>query len=223
MAANTTRWLGLALAFLACSAAPALADPPDAPVQTEAATPQALAAQLIASANAEGVFAYEPAEPKIGLRHARSGLLCRLDPGGANRLVIFPQAARGEDVACDSTDGRETVTFYATRYSFPTTLREQIDGAEAAIRRRFSNARAYPGGGDEADPALPASMSVRMFVTREDGARLYTRASVTMINGWSIKMRYTALAPDDAAARADEQAAGAAWRVMLTDIQAAGS
>jgi hypothetical protein len=129
------RSLACALVMFA-AATPALA-------QTAPADQQA-ARDLIATAQADGVF--EPLSSdanQIVVRHQRSGLVCRLAPGNTNRLVIFPQSARGEDVACDSHDTRQYVTIYATRYPFETNLEEQAAGAENAIRQRFPDAQPF--------------------------------------------------------------------------------
>lgn len=208
------RRLMCALAFTLAASGAAWADP------APAAAPGAMAAELVAQASAEDLFDVLPAEHLIVVRHVRSGLVCRMDPDHGNRIIVFPQAARGEDVACDSTDGRESITFYATRFSFDTTLQEQIDGAIAAIQHRFPDARPYSGA-LTTESSLPASRSVEFLVSRVDGTRMYTRASVTLINGWAIKMRYTVVAADDDAIRRGEETSDAAWRGALSEIASA--
>lgn len=198
-------------------AAPAWADP----VAPEpAASPAATGQELIAQASAEDLFELLPAERLIVVRHTRSGLVCRMDPGDGNRLVVFPQAARGEDIACDSTDGSESLTLYATRFSFDTTLQEQTEGAEAAIRHRFPDARPYSGAQEPPDSSLPPWRTIEYLVTRQDGARMYTRASVALVNGWAIKLRYSLVAPDDATVRQGHSISEAAWRGALVEIVA---
>ena len=92
------------------------------PLQAAAQTSAPSAAeQLISSSAAEGVFEALPSDDALVVRHPRSGLVCRLRADAVNRLLIFPQAARGEDVACETRNGRESVALYATRYSFATT------------------------------------------------------------------------------------------------------
>jgi len=185
------------------------------------AAPAAIAQELIAQASAEDLFELVAAEHLVAVRHSRSGLVCRMDPDSRNRIVIFAQAARGEDVACDSTDGRESVTLYATRFSFETDLDEQIAGAENAVRHRFPNAEPYSATIEEsADSAAPASRSMQFIVARQDGARMYTRASVALVDGWAIKLRYTVVAPDDETARQGELTSALLWRSVLAEIAA---
>jgi hypothetical protein len=113
------------------------------------------------------------------------------------------------------------MTLYATRFSFETTLQEQIEGAEAAIRHRFPDAHPYSSAVQEAsDSALPPWRTIEFYVTRQDGARMYTRASVALVNGWAIKLRYSVVAPDDAAARQGHSTSEAAWRGALAEIVA---
>ena len=204
----------LALSFIAW---PALADPPEGEPQASAG---ALGLELIADAGAEGVFETLPSPPRtIVVRHARSGLVCRMDVDHANRLLIFPRAARGEDVACETSADGETVVLFATRFSFDTTLDEQIRGAEAAIMRHYPDAQPYAATIALNSDTLPAHRSAAFVVTR-DGARTFTSASVAQVGEWVIKLRYTTRAPDDAAARAAAGAASRTFGAALEEIVA---
>lgn len=198
----------VALTILLAWAAPAAA-------QT---APNALAQQLIAEGDATGVFEALPSERRVVVRHPRSGLVCRLAPDNRNRLIIFPQAARGEDVACDSTDGAESITLYATRFSFETSLDELMAGAAAAIRQRFPDARELAPIADAAD-AAPASRSAHFAVTRaDDGALMYTRVSIAFVGPWAIKLRYSIVTPDPEAVSRAEAAAAAIWSSALQEL-----
>lgn len=201
------RRLVVALAFV-LAASPVHADP---------AAPTSAAQELIAAASAEGVFEAVPAERGVVVRHTRSGLVCRLRAGAANRLLIFPQAARGEDVACETRNARESITLYATRYSFATTLEEQIRGVEAAIRQRFPNAEPIAAAMVISSDALPPHRTTQ-FIIRPDGVRTYTRASVAQVGQWTIKLRYSVTAPDAEAARQGELAANLAFTAALREI-----
>jgi hypothetical protein len=203
----------LALCVLSFAIAPASA-------QTEPqASVGALALELVAQSNADGVFEPVPAEQLIVVRHGRSGLVCRLQPQNTNRLVIFPQAARGEDVACDTTDGRESVTLYATRYSFQASLDELMQGATTAIRHRFPDARELPANVQVSREGLPAQQTSQFMVTRpEDGARMYTRASVAFVGDWAIKLRYTIVTPTPEAAQRAEITSGLLWSATLGEL-----
>jgi hypothetical protein len=191
------------------------------PSWAQNASPSPLALDLIANSNAEGVFESLASEQAIAVRHARSGLVCRMDASNANRLMIFPQAARGEDVACETSNGRETIRLFATRFSVSTTLDEQLAGAVRAIRANAPGAQELPMTQEIASDDLPPHRHAQFIVTRADGARLYTSVSVTMINGWVIKLRFTTPAADEDAERAAERAARATWSATLHDMAAA--
>lgn len=187
--------------------------------EAETPSPAALGLDLIAQGNAQGVFELLPNEQLVVVRHGRSGLVCRLSPANTNRLIIFPQAARGEDVACDSTDGAESITLYATRFSFEASLEELLQGAVAAIEHRFPNARALPASVEIASEGLPAQRSAQFMVTRdEDGALMYTRASVAFIGDWAIKLRYSVVAATPEAAQQGEIASGLLWTATLSEL-----
>jgi len=191
---------------LSLAATPALADAPQA------------ALDLIAGANAQGVFEAAASEPgAIVVRHPRSGLVCRMGAGATNRLLVFPQAARGEDVACETVIDGVTVVLFATRFSFATSLDEQIQGVESAIRQRYPDAAPYAATREISSDALPAHRTAAFFV-RRDGARCFTSASVAQVGEWVIKLRYTAPAGDEEAARQAEAAAGRAFAATLADI-----
>lgn len=175
------------------------------------------AAELIAASSAEGVFEALPSERGVVVRHTRSGLTCRLVSGNTNRLLIFPQAARGEDVACETRSAGESITLYATRYSIDAPLDEQIHGVEAAIRQRFPEAEPIAATTAISSDALPARRSVQ-FIIRPDGVRTYTRASIAQIGDWTIKLRYSVVAPDAESVRQGELAANAAFASALREI-----
>jgi hypothetical protein len=204
------RWLCATLALVMAALAPL----PAAAQQSDA---NAAAQQLILEHNAAGVFEALPSTDQIVLRHPRSGLVCRLDPARRNRLLIFSQAARGEDVACDTSDGNESVTLYATRYSFEVTPEELINGAAAAINERFPDARELPVQIEETSTATPNARTAQFMITR-DGTLMFTRVTVALIGQWAIKLRYSVAAPDADAARRGEAAADAQWRATVAEL-----
>jgi hypothetical protein len=149
------------------------------------------------------------------VRHVGSGLMCHFRrEGEGGRLMLYPGLPRGDNVSCDSNDGREYVTLYATRFPFNTTLDEQIAGAEEAIRHRFPDAIPFPSA--NADP----SRRHAQFIVTHHGERTYTRASVARVGDWIIKLRYSVRAPDDASAVAAEQTAAALFEGALSEIVA---
>ncbi len=198
----------------------AMAAPAGAQEEEPTAAPGSIAIGMIETADAEGIFDIVH-NGQVSVRHIRSGLVCHFARDGAGgRIVLFRGLPRGEDVACDANDGRESVALYATRYPRTTTLDEQIAGAEQALRTRYPNAQPYTPT-LAVNGAAPPFRTVEFIVARrEDGARMYSRAAVAIISGWTIKMRYTLLAPDDEAARQGELTSSLMWRTALADVMA---
>ncbi|MGD9817012.1 MAG: hypothetical protein AB7Q23_17575 [Hyphomonadaceae bacterium] len=179
------------------------------------AAPGSIAEGMIEGADAQGVFEIVH-NGHVSVRHVGSGMRCDfLRDGSDGRLVLFPGLPRGDNVACDSHQGSAIVTFYATRFPFETTLDEQLRAAEAAIRQVSPDAAAYQGPEQEiASDTLPPHGSAQFIVTR-NGQRLYTRAAIALVGAWTIKLRYTAPAADDAAAAA---AAETSWRMFVAKL-----
>jgi hypothetical protein len=132
----------------------------------------------------------------------------------ANRLVVFPQAARGEDVACETEHAGASARIFATRYSFSTSLDEQLRGAGGAIERLYPGAQPFSVAQPISDGGLPPHRTIAYLVERQ-GVRSFTSASVTQIGDWVFKLRYTAPADDAQTARA---AAGAAERLFAETL-----
>ncbi|MEZ6023447.1 MAG: hypothetical protein R3C16_08580 [Hyphomonadaceae bacterium] len=192
----------LALMMLAT---PAFADP---------AEDGATAGALIAESRAQGVFELLAAEANtIVVRHPRSGLICRLGADNANRLLIFPQAARGEDVACETNDGSEYVTLYATRFTVEAPLDELMRGIEAAVRHRFPEAQPVSGA------RASGGQRALHFLVMQDGVRYYTGAYVAQHNGWTIKLRYSAPAPDAEALQRGQNTAALAFQAAFSEVR----
>ena len=208
------RQLFCALAF-ALIAAPAWAQGTEEEPQASVGS---LASGLIGDADAEGVFDIVPAEHQVAVRHTRSGLVCRMDPNGANRLIIFPEAARGEDVACETSDGNATIKLYATRFSFRTNVADQLAGSATAIQHHFPDARPFQMTLRASADGLPPSQTAHFLVHEANGPQQYTRVSVAMIHGWVFKLRYTAPAANDAAAQQAALVADRVWAEALSEI-----
>lgn len=203
------RQLLFALALLI--AAPAFAE--EAPT----AAPGSIATGMIEQANAGGVFELVH-NGQVSVRHVGSGLRCDFARDGAGgRLMLFPNLPRGDDVACDVQDGGTYTTIYATRFPFPSTLDEQIAGAEGAIRSRFPAAQALEPLTDVETIGLPPQRSVRFLVSR-DGVQHFTSVSVAQVGPWTIKLRYTTPAPDAEAASRADLSANLAFASILRQI-----
>jgi len=182
---------------------------------TPEAADNAIAREIIASADATDVF--EPmADGAVALRHIGSGMVCRFAAHGG-RVVLFPGLPRGDNVGCDASDGRVLVTLYATRFPFNAPIDEQIRIAEQAVRQVSPDATPYEDAREIATDTLPAHRTVEFIIVRE-GQRLYTRASIAQIGAWTYKLRYTAPAPDDAAARQAALAGDLVWAEMMRGL-----
>lgn len=193
------------------------------------AAPGSIAIGMIDNADAIGIFDIVH-NGQVSVRHLRSGLRCDFDREGNGRLLIFappPSTAgaapdttipRGDDVACDMTEGPIHLRYFATRYPFGSTLEEQIAGVERAILRRDPAAAPYRGALiRETEDGLPLRRTTR-FILTQNGTRLFTSASVARIGDWILKLRYTAPAADDAAAAQADANAALAFDAALRQI-----
>lgn len=111
----------------------------------------------------------------------------------------------------------EVTSLYATRYAEGATIEDQLDGAEAAIRHRFSDARRI-------EPSFTMSIEggaphrARLYIVNIDGQRHLSLVSIAIVGEWVIKLRYTATAPDDEMQRQRELMAGAIMISALMKI-----
>ncbi len=201
----------LALAVL-IFAAPAVAE------EAARATPIA-APQIIAAAGAADLFTPLPSAHGVRVRHAASGLVCSFDALGG-RILVFPGLPRGEDVGCDRAGQYEAATLYATRYPQTLSLDEHVRNAIGSIHARFPNAQPLS---PSAAADQNASRTARFLINDEAGARRYTRVSLASVDGWVIKMRYTATIADDTALAAAEAASDQLWTETLASVAAARS
>lgn len=183
----------------------ALADPPE---EELTAAPGSIAYGMIEGADAEGVFELVH-DGQVTLRHVGSGLVCHFRRDGeGGRLLLFAGLPRGDDVGCDSTDGSESFTLYATRYGAATTVEAQMDNSRAELLQRFPNAQPFAAASLAPEPGAPKQAVARFLIARP-GDRLYSSISLAIIGDWTMLMRYSLIAPDDAAlARAELASTG---------------
>lgn len=181
------------------------------------AAPGSIAYGMIENAEANGVFELVH-DGQVTVRHIGSGLICHfaLD-GEGGELRLYPGLPRGDNVSCDNSSADQYVTLYATRFPFQTTLDEQIEGADAAIRQRFPDAQPFPAPSEDPPDALPPRRHVQFIVTL-NGQRTYTRATIAQVGDWIIKLRYSAVAPDDAAATQGEVTSNALFEAALAEM-----
>lgn len=201
----------MAVLAAALGAAPALAEP--------ARSQPVAARQIINAADAGDLFTPLPGDRGARARHAASGLICAFGADGG-RILVFPGLPRGDDVGCDAASPAGAATLYATRYPMTTDIEAHLDGAIRSIHARYPAAQPYAAS---ARAAEDGSRSARFVNEAADGARLYTRVSLALIDGWVIKMRYSAPAADDAAVAAADAAADQLWADTLATIAAAHS
>lgn len=182
------------------------------------------AATIIARANAEAWFDPETDGVHVVARHRASGLSCAFEPDEPASITIFPTAtygaALGEDVACNSGDGSGVRTLYATRYPDQRTADVALSRAVEEIFRAYPDAQGFArrdGLSNDNDEPLPESSTAHFILPSYRGVegRAYSRASVAVIGGWVILMRYTGPEGADTEAAADY-----AWARALLAIQA---
>ena len=183
---------------------------------------EARAALIVANAGAGEFFVAESHAPAVALRHARSGMLCRFGYAGNGSITIVPSSSlgipQGDDVACNQDTNLGSVTLYATRYPQNLSAEEVLQGAAAAVRMRFRNARELdPSALESLAPpngAPPPASRTATFMIEDSGRILFTRISVFAANGWLYKLRFTADTP-----RANVLA-DLIWNNLLTDLPA---
>ena len=91
-----------------------------------------------------------------------------------------------------------------------------------ALRMRFAGAEPYAPEHEMSltrdDIMPPESATARYLFTDDEGVRQYSRISVAIVDGWTIKLRYTTDAPDDAALMNAELESSLIWGATLADI-----
>lgn len=164
--------------------------PPRA-TQEQIAAAKREADRLIAAADASDVFVNITGNAIPTVRHPASGLICHFrGTPETDRLLIFPNSTRGDDVGCATRDPDVWVetTWYATRYSPMPTEGEILDDAMAAIRNRFPSARAFEGEVSSAEIDGVTLVSDGLVIETNMGT-LFTMAAVEHQDGWSFKAR----------------------------------
>ncbi len=219
-ALNAVRSLVLSLAAtLVLPAAIAQGQTPDQPPTAEML--RAGAEQMIAAAGGEpGLFQPESQAPAIGIRHTRSGLLCRFAYGGEGRLTIFDSSARGiahgDNVACGMNTPLGATTLYATRNS-AATLDSALAESVQALLALHPNAQpldlsTLPSATNPSAPLPPEYRSAAFSFTHQ-GRQTFTRVSVHVANGWVYKLRFTSGTPQN------NWAADLFWHIALEDLR----
>lgn len=220
----------IAAAFVLLAAPLASAGPqagaPTPPLMAGSVPPDQASQAIIDQGGAGDVFTVAVVPGLYGVRHTQSGMVCRFRPDATSRVVVFPfeasNAPRGDDVACDSTYGNESVTFYATRYRPARTVAQALDYAVSQMRARFPGLEPVtPGASGLPDVTGPPASQTASFLMSAPGGLAFTRVSVAIVDGWEIKMRYTARITDRSEAAYVNTLAEGDWRYVLSSFTAA--
>lgn len=159
----------------------------------QVAVARAEADRIIAAADAGDLFVNMTGNAIPTVRHKASGLICHFRGApDVDRILIFPDSPRGDDVGCTTRDASVWVetTYYATRYNPMPTEDAVLDSAMAAIRNRFPSARAFDGEVSSASTDTVTPVSDALVVESNMGT-LFTMATVEHLDGWSFKARAT--------------------------------
>ena len=187
------------LTFIAALLTAPLALAQEATLPSERATPEQVEAaraeadRIIAAAGAGDLFANITGNSFPTVRHRTSGLICHFRGSPeVDRILIFPNSPRGDDVGCTTRDANIWVetTYYATRYTPMPTEAAILDDAMAAIRNRFPSARPFEGELSSASTDGVTPVSAALVVETNMGT-LFTMATVEHQDGWSFKARTT--------------------------------
>jgi len=164
--------------------------PPRA-TQEQVAVAKAEADRLIAAAGAGDVFVNITGNAIPTVRHPASGLICHFRGSPeTDRILIFPNSTRGDDVGCATRDPSVWVetTWYATRYTPMPSEEAILSDAMAAIRNRFPSAQPFEGEISSAEIEGVTPISDGLVVETNMGT-LFTMATVEHQDGWSFKAR----------------------------------
>lgn len=138
------------------------------------------------------------------IQHIQSGMLCNVPAGdGETRLIYlhtFPEAPRGDDVACDYAFFGGKLTVYATRNSGPTAKAVVADTGRFIVDHYpgARRVRALVPSGEGVPVIEGAAYDVTM-----NGNPMRTKVLVARHGDWIIKIRATFPMNQDQAVAAD--------------------
>jgi hypothetical protein len=187
----------VACALWVCSSAAQTPSPPHASAD-EIVKAKAQADAIIAQGAAQQFFVNitDGGAPKV--RHVPSGMECVFDPIQPGSVRVYQStAAPGDDVSCGirivTKDGHPIqLTQYATRYPQAPTVDQILSGTLASIRVHMTDLKPAAGPFNNLQPsdATAAHKSFRLDGV-ENGQRVFTRASASVVRGWTISQRIT--------------------------------
>ena len=213
---------GVILLATALAAAPALAQvaAPSVPRGVAKAEGDALLGQAGAADLFDNITSDSAQD--IKLKHKASGLICEFNPGVAsNRVVVFDDAQRGDDIACATGGSAGERTLFAARTP-GRTLADAFAHDLAEVKKSHPGAVDYalPEGTDRPIlqmldiPPMPPSRTARFIVDHQ-----FTSVSSAVVKDWSLEFRFTC--PEER----QDVAAGALqptlWVTILAQISGA--
>jgi hypothetical protein len=209
--------IAIALAAWAFVSGQALSQSPD---QASSQPSISLGNEIIARANAAGIFVSETNPPGAAVRHVRSGMRCVFGVAGDGEITIYPNhdgLERGDDVSCGENTSMGTVTLFAERATRPQSNEDALTAVVGAMRAVHQQMQEIPLSalttltlGNES--AVPPYASAA-FVVRDGDRSAITRASTYVANGWVYTLRFTTNS-----SRSNIMA-DIMWKTMLVDLQ----
>jgi hypothetical protein len=212
----------IAIAATTLAAAPALAQvaTPSVPrgearAEGDALLAQARAGDLFDNLTADGA-------QDITLKHKASGLICQFNVGASsNRVVVFDDAQRGDDIACSTGGAVGERTLYASRAP-GRSLADAFAHDLAEVKKSHPGAVDYalPPGTDSPIlqmldiPPMPPSRTARFIVDHQ-----FTSVSSAVVKDWSLEFRFTCPEEHEDAAAGTLQPT--LWVTILAQISGA--
>lgn len=157
------------------------------------------------------------------VRHLQSGMVCpaAFPNVGFSRLVIFPSAEKGLDVACDYIRGNANggayakLTIYATKAAPNTTLDSAFAGYQREVASTYQNVRVLGPAlrAEDKSGKLPPSRSEQYLVNFN--RRDFTSDLIVAVSaGWVIEVRSTYVdKPDEIRVEKDGDTQAAAIQI----------
>lgn len=136
-----------------------------------------------------GVWNFGPS-----VRHRRSGMVCHFAAGAElNSVSVYDKApTRGDDVGCNTTIARATLSHFASRSSLVGGYEAASAGAVQAFLTRVPDAKPYTGEAYEPPVEGMPRHLVRRFEYETNGVKLYSRVTVVDAGQWLLTQRVTA-------------------------------
>jgi hypothetical protein len=151
------------------------------------------------------------------LRHAPSGMVCRLPTDGVFEINVFPASAANAGAHCAVARERSASTLVVVQFGDAVSLDDAFRDAIASLvaERDAALWQGRASAADRADPVGLPHFRIARYRASLDGEASYVRVAVAEARGWFLQQVVTA--PLDQA-EAVEELAGAEWRAALADF-----